>query len=76
MLDHILIVGADDTTTTPIVLLILATHLLTSTLVCGVEVWSMKDWPVESINKNLPGYFGFGVIGESHPFSSSGVFME
>jgi len=52
-----------DDTTTPLHLLVLATHLLSSTAVCFVEVLGTQDWPREVINKNVPGYVGFGVVG-------------
>ncbi len=41
----------------------LATHLLSSTAVCFVEVLGAQDWPREVVNKNLPGYVGFGTVG-------------
>ncbi len=52
-----------DDKTVPLNLLVLATHLLSSTAVCFVEVLNTKDWPREVINRNLPGYVGFGVVG-------------
>ena len=50
----------------PVYLLVFATHLVTSTLVCFVEVLATKDWPKEDINKNLPGYVIFFAVGVSH----------
>lgn len=47
-------------------LLAFATHLVTSTLVCFVEVLATEDWPREVINKNLPGYVIFFAAGKSH----------
>ena len=52
----------------PVHLLVFATHLVTSTLVCFVEVLATKDWPKEDINKNLPGYVIFFAIGTFPPF--------
>lgn len=46
----------------PVYLLVFATHLVTSTLVCFVEVLATKDWPKEDINKNLPGYVIFFAV--------------
>lgn len=46
----------------PLYLLILATHLVTSTLVCLVEVLGTQDWPRDAIKKNVPGYVGFCAI--------------
>ena len=47
----------------PVYLLVLATHLVTSTLVCLVEVLGTHDRPKEDIKKNVPGYVGFFAIG-------------
>jgi len=52
-----------DDKNTPLNLLVLATHLLSSTAVCFVEVLGAQDWPGEVVNKNLPGYVGFGTVG-------------
>lgn len=49
----------------PLYLLPLATHLVISTVICFVEVWNTQDWPSEDINKNLPGYVGYFIIGMS-----------
>ncbi|EHK98901.1 hypothetical protein M7I_5411 [Glarea lozoyensis 74030] len=40
----------------PVHLLVLSTHLISSTLVCLIEVIYTEDWPRETINKNIPGY--------------------
>lgn len=58
--------AAEDDKMIPVHLLVFATHLVASTLVCFVEVWAAKDWPKEDINKNLPGYLVFFVVGTSH----------
>ena len=47
----------------PVHLLAFATHLVTSTLVCFVEVLATDGWPREDINKNLPGYVVFFAVG-------------
>ena len=44
-----------------------ATHLVTSTLVCLVEVWADNDWPRAVINQNIPGYLLFLGAGGSEP---------
>lgn len=46
----------------PAYLLVLATHLVTSTLVCLVEILGTHDWPKDDIKKNVPGYVGFFAI--------------
>ncbi|KAL2054610.1 hypothetical protein ABVK25_004913 [Lepraria finkii] len=46
----------------PVHLLVFATHLVTSTAVCFVEVLGAKDWPREDVNKNLPGYVIFFAV--------------
>jgi hypothetical protein len=50
----------------PVHLLVLSTHLISSTLVCLVEVMYAKDVPQATINKNLPGYVSFLVVGMFH----------
>ena len=48
---------------TPVHLLVFATHLVVSTVVCLVEVLGAEDWPRESVRKNVPGYVLFLGIG-------------
>jgi hypothetical protein len=49
----------------PVHLLVLSTHLISSTLVCLIEVIYTEDWPRETINKNIPGYVSFLIVGRS-----------
>ncbi|KAI0131966.1 transmembrane protein 6/97 [Xylariales sp. AK1849] len=51
-----------DDPTAAIHLLGFATHLVSSTGVCLVEVLAAKDWPKADIDKNIPGYVIFGTI--------------
>ena len=55
----------------PVYLLAFATHLVTSTLVCFVEVLGTKEWPKEDINKNIPGYVVFLAIGTFYPLPAA-----
>ncbi|KAK0509433.1 hypothetical protein JMJ35_007827 [Cladonia borealis] len=48
-----------DDIMTPVHLLVFATHLVVSTVVCLVEVLGAEDWPRESVRKNVPGYVLF-----------------
>ena len=48
---------------TPVHLLVFATHLVVSTVVCLVEVLGAEDWPRESLRKNVPGYVLFLGVG-------------
>ncbi|KAH6674870.1 transmembrane protein 6/97 [Halenospora varia] len=51
-----------DSKMVPLHLLVLSTHIVSSTAVCGVEMYYTKDWPQEYLDKNLPGYVIFGAL--------------
>lgn len=61
---------------TPMYLLVLATHLVSSTLVTLVEMTATPDWPREVINKNIPGYVIYLLVGMSQDEAMGTMIME
>jgi hypothetical protein len=47
----------------PFHLLIWSGYMAQSAAVCAVEIWAVADWPVEAVQKSLPGYIVFTIVG-------------